>query len=101
MATVTLIDATHPVGGDSTNGTYGVRQSFISIKTKLNELITQYNALEAEVNALPAFPSTGAKGLQILDAETDVEVYDLLNFSGLGKIIAKASAASIINDHLS
>lgn len=100
MSTVTSIDASHPVGGDATNGTYGVRQSFISIKTKLNELITQYNALEASVLALPPLPPTGVKGLQILDADTDVNVFDLLNFTGLGKIIAKAASASVVNDQL-
>lgn len=100
MSSVSLIDATHPVGGDSTNGTYGVRQSLVAIKVKLNEVITQYNALETLVEALPELPANTPLGRTIFNAADEADVFDALNMTAVGKFLAKATSYPSILEQL-
>lgn len=100
MPPISNIDLTHPVGGDATNGTYGVRQQFVLTKTKLQEVITAYNALETAVAAIPDLPPSGPLGLQLLESDDAVDVFPLLGIDGIGRIIATATAAGPILDQL-
>lgn len=100
MPPISNIDLTHPVGGDATNGTYGVRQQLVLTKTKLQEVINAYNALETAVAAIPALPPSGALGLQLLDADDAPDVFSLLGIDGIGQIIATSTEASPILNQL-
>lgn len=100
MTAVTPIDATHPVGGDATNGTYGVRQSLVAIKVKLNELIGEYNALETAVAAIPDLPPSTPLGLEILNASNEVDVFDSLAMSAVGKFLVKAVSYPAVLEQL-
>lgn len=81
---VLITPTNRPNGSDSTgDATHGVKATFLALKSKLNDIITELNAVGVEIAALPAF-STGTTGLALLATETVAGAQAALNAGTAG-----------------
>ncbi len=76
----TSVNATLPVGSDSTGGANGLLNSFHLVKQKINDIVTDLTTLSAGLEAIPDLPSSGATGLAILNSATPAAAYAAIDF---------------------
>lgn len=97
----TPVDATRPIGSDSTgDAIHGVKANLLLLKNRINSIVTDLNSLQAELNEIPELPASGSTGLALLSSATVDSALTALNFSAFIKLFVDVDDVNGANSAL-